>query len=259
MSKHETSFFIGWAQPEGSVWRSFVLVAAVFIAVFSGAAFLTAATQSDPGDGTFRWDWGRQMVVGTLTEAPYPTIHVETSEKVPEGTTILLSGVGKRGVQGRSAPLDGKRVAASGVFLTRGDLTMLQVRGGAEGLSAAQPNGAGAASPSSAPTPVPLGRWRLTGEICDGKCYAGAMRPGTGLAHKACANLCLVGGVPPVFVSTAPVDGEVFFLMGSSDGGPVTDVVLGHTATRVSVEGEVERRGSLPVFLIDPDSIEIVR
>lgn len=23
--------------------------------------------------------------------------------------------------------------------------------------------------------PVDLGKWRLTGEICDGKCYAGAM------------------------------------------------------------------------------------
>lgn len=93
------------------------------------------------------------------------------------------------------------------------------------------------------------------GEICDGKCYTGAMRPGEGLAHRACANVCLVGGVPPVFVSTDRIDGEEFLLMADADGGPVTDALLDHVATLVEVEGDVERRGDILVFRIDPDSI----
>ena len=105
----------------------------------------------------------------------------------------------------------------------------------------------------------PLGRWRLTGEICDGKCYAGAMRPGTGLAHKACANLCLIGGVPPVLVTTAPVEGERFLLIAGADGGPVTPALLDHVATLVQVEGDVERRGSLLVLRVAPGTLRLAR
>ena len=84
------------------------------------------------------------------------------------------------------------------------------------------------------------------------------MRPGTGLAHRACANLCLVGGVPPVFVSSAPVEGEEFLLIGGPDGGPLPEALLDVTALYISVEGRVERRGDLLVFLIDPASIEVL-
>ncbi|MEL6236793.1 MAG: hypothetical protein AAFR46_20540, partial [Pseudomonadota bacterium] len=98
-------------------------------------------------------------------------------------------------------------------------------------------------------------RWRLVGEICDGKCYAGAMRPGTGLAHKACAILCLDGGVPPVFVATDEVEGAQFMMLAGPDGGAVPDAVLQQTAILVTADGEIERRGDLLVFRIDPDSV----
>ena len=140
----------------------------------------------------------------------------------------------------------------SGVFVRRGDLEMLLI-------------GDTSARPSANPVafiPAPhrdLGRWRLTGEICDGKCYGGAMKPGAGLAHKACANLFLIGGVPPVFVATDRVDGAAFFLLGNSAGGPVGPAVLDHTAVLVEAEGRVERRGDLHVFLIDPASVRLAR
>ena len=112
----------------------------------------------------------------------------------------MLAGQGKRGVFDQArANADGP-VSLRGVPVKRGDLTMIQVgrrRAGREPVQAAT------FTPSE---PVPLGRWKLTGEICDGKCYAGAMRPGRGLAHKACADLCLTGGIPPVFVSSGAVE-----------------------------------------------------
>ena len=133
-------------------------------------------------------------------------------------------------------------------MIKRGDLDMLQVDGGPDGLVAAE----GAAPPAAA---TPLGTWRLTGEICDGKCYAGAMRPGRGLAHRGCAEICLIGGVPPVFVSTAPVEGASFLLMGHADGSPVTADVLARVATLVEAEGMIERRGDLLVFRVDPATL----
>ena len=60
-----------------------------------------------------------------------------------------------------------------------------------------------------------------------------------------------------MFVSTAAVEGEEFFLLADADGGPVTDAVLDHVAILVEVEGEVERRGNLLVFRIDPGSLQV--
>jgi len=258
MNRKRALFFIGWAPvPRGL--RGFLAAAAVgLVALFSGVAYLAAATQDDPGDGAFRFDWGRQTVTGVLTAEPYPLVHLtEATERFPAGRTLLLSGVGKRGVQDRAGPLDGASVTVSGVALKRGTVDMLQVRPQADGLVPTEA-AAGATAPAP-PAPVALGRWRVTGEICDGKCYAGAMRPGDGLAHRACASLCLIGGVPPIFVTTDPVDGESFLLLADAEGRPVTDAVLDHVATLVDVEGTVERVGTILVFRIEPETLRLAR
>ena len=96
-----------------------------------------------------------------------------------------------------------------------------------------------------------LGRWRLTGEICDGKCYSGVMRPGQGIAHKACANLCLFGGVPPVFIANGTVGGHSHFLIADATGQPVARRILDLVAVPVTLEGRIEQRGALAVLLLD--------
>lgn len=241
-------FFIGFLPPPGGLARFLAAVAAVAIAVFAGLGWLIAATQDDPGDGAFRWDWGPQTIVGFLEAKPYPILHVVESERFPAGHTLLLSGIGKTGVEDRADPLDGKTVTAAGIALKRGTLDMIQLEDGAEGLAPTESEG-------EVPASVPLGRYRITGEICDGKCYSGAMRPGRGLAHKACANLCLIGGVPPVFVATGEIGGSEFLLLADADGGAVTDRILDMTAILVEVDGAVERRGDLLVFRIDPATL----
>ena len=253
MAEPREPFFVGWATPPQGLRGFLVWVAAALVGLFAALGYLLAATQDDPGDGAFRFDWSRQTVVGVLESRPYPLLHVLESERFPQGHTLMLSGNGKRGAQDRSAALDGRLVRASGIVLKRGDLDMLQLRGGGEGLSATE------GTETAPPEVQPLGRWRITGEICDGKCYAGAMRPGRGLAHKACANLCLNGGVPPVFVATEEIDGTLFLLMADAEGGPVTERILDHTATLVEIEGAVERRGALLVFRIDPETIRLAR
>ena len=243
-------FFIGWAAAPGRL-RPFLAGVGLCLAVlFGGVGYIAAATQADPGSGS---GGRRETAIGVLTYEPYPLLYVTESERYPAGHTLLLSGNAKFGVQDRASALDGRLVQVSGGPVSRGDIDMLRLRGGTNGLSLVED------APETPPVPpaVSLGRWRLTGEICDGQCVAGAMRPGTGLAHRACANLCLIGGVPPVFVSTAAVEGEEFFLLADADGGPVTDAVLDHVAILVEVEGEVERRGDLLVFRIDPGSLQV--
>jgi hypothetical protein len=130
-----------------------------------------------------------------------------------------------------------------GSVLRRGAIQMLVVEGRGQPLDA-----------SSGLDPAmhePLGRWRIAGEICDGKCYAGAMRPGSGLAHKACANLCLIGEIPAVFVTVDPVAGSRFLVLAGPEGRPLPADVYDWVGIPVELQGEVERIGNLLVLRLE--------
>ena len=73
------------------------------------------------------------------------------------------------------------------------------------------------------------------------------------------ANLCLLGDVAPVFVSSGPVEGSEFLLMSAPDGGAVTQALLDYTAIFVEVEGDVERHGSMLVFKIAPETLKVAQ
>ena len=84
------------------------------------------------------------------------------------------------------------------------------------------------------------------------------MRPGRGLAHKACANLCVAGGVPPVFVSSQPVEGSEFLMISGPDGGPIPDALYDLMAQYIQIEGQITRHGDLLVFAMDADTAEVL-
>lgn len=251
MAKAQDPFFVGWGKvPKGL--KQFLLVATFsFVLGFGLVAYLISSTQTDTGSGSFM---GRANAIGVLRADPYPVLHVIESDNYERGDVILLTGGGKRGVIGRAAGLDGQIMRVGGNRLERGDLNGLQLRGGMRGLRKAD-------NPDETfeIEVEQLGRWKLSGEICDGKCLGGAMRPGTGLAHKACANLCLIGDVPPVFVSSGPVEGHEFLLMADANGQAVTDKILDYTATFVEIEGDIERRGGMLIFKISPETIRLVQ
>jgi len=234
-------FFVGWSGRLPSGQRAFVLsVAAAMLAVFAAMALALSATIDDPGGG--QADWGQEVTVeGVLTVHPYPLLHLAS------GHTLMLSGLGKSSVDADPG-LDGRNVTASGFMLKRGTLDMLQ--SGRADVTASGP------AAGHAPSPVPLGRWRVTGEICDGKCYTGSMRPGSGLAHKACASFCILGGVPPVFVATAPVDHSIFMLIAGEGDAPMPDALRALIGVRVTLDGDAERIGDLVVFHVDAKTVQ---
>jgi hypothetical protein len=234
-------FFIGWAGrlPRFGRWR--VAVAAVcFLAAFALLPLALARATDDPGDGGFDWDGGEQTVAGILTLRPYPTLWRLPDASHPLGHTIVLAGLGKEAPDLDPAS-DGQRVEASGFMIRRGDVDTLQVSARPKRLD----------MPAPAVPVVPLGTWRISGEICDGKCAVGAMRPGTGIAHRPCANLCLIGGLPAVLFATGAIEGSAFFLLGDRAGGPLPDRVHDLVALPVTLEGVVERRGDLLILRTD--------
>jgi hypothetical protein len=242
----KTDFFIGYGRKLPTSLHVFLPVTAlVLVGVFAASALLLGTFQESPGEARLRWDLGPQTVVGVLELHPAPVIHARPTATFPNGHSIMLTGQGKVGVQPAAATLDGKLVEVSGFIARRGALDVLVV----DTMKAVADD---SGSPQRPPV-TDLGRWRLTGEICDGKCVAGAMRPGRGVSHKACANLCIIGGAPPVFVADRAAGGSEFFLIADPRGQPVAERLLDLTAVPVEVEGRIERRGDLPVLLLDPD------
>lgn len=243
----ERGFFVGYFKKVPADVRALMIGFIVFFLTgMASASVLLALNTDSPGAGSYADELHGERLTGTLDIRPYPILRVPgDAMKAPRA--ILLAGSGKFGVDDRAAPLAGKAVRVGGVFVKRGDLGMLLV-GGGDDLTASE---AQSPVPPSESSPQNLGRWRMTGEICDGKCGGGAMKPGTGLAHKACANLCISGGVPPVFVSTAPVEGHIYFLLASKDGGPMPSALLDKTGAPVVLEGAVERRDDLYIFKVE--------
>ncbi len=237
------AFFIGYVARTGRRLGAFLAVvgaAAVAGVVMLGIAL--SAAVDDPGDGDYVDLPPDATFRGVVTMEPYPLLHLAADAAHPLGHAMLLGGEGKNGPALPSGSV-GRLVEASGAVIRRGTTEML--------LVADPPTGVPGAAAIAPPNTEQLGRWRLTGEICDGKCYAGVMRPGRGLAHRACANLCIYGGLPPIFVSTGPIAGSSFLLLADPEGHAVSDLVRDLVAVRVELEGDVERRDDLLVLRAD--------
>lgn len=249
MSEKEQPFFVGYLPIPDALRPALLILSIAAIACFAMIAYSVGSTQDDPGDGRA---FGRQTLTGVIETQPYPILHViDGTERIMTGDTVMLSGTGKFGVEPQAGRVAGGLVKVTGVILQRGSIRMLQVPNPNRNLAEVEGD-------VVLPEVKDLGRWRLAGEVCDGKCVAGAMRPGRGIAHKACAELCILGGVPPVFVTTQPVEGHEFMMIGSEDGGKISDAVLDKTGVYISVEGQVELRGDIAVFLIDEETIEVL-
>ena len=225
-------------------------VSAIFVGAMAGFAFTLSANIEDEGNGRFA---GRTKVVGIMETSPYPHLRVPPVKDGESPKVVLLSGIGKRGVQEVAEENKNKLVEVSGTLLKRGKIDMIQVAN--RGVKEPKEEDVIEYTPAY---PKNFGKWRLVGEICDGKCYQGAMRPGTGLSHKACANLCLIGGIPPVFVTSTPIDGNEFFLLANLDGKPLSDEYFDLVAVLIEAEGFVEKRDDLMIFKIDLSTAEVL-
>lgn len=234
-------FFIGWRAL--NPWRAVLPALAIAIgaaAAFAAAGFTQAYFTDAQTSPVFTPD---TSISGIYQADPYPMLRAAADKDHPEGRTVLLAGFGKQGAQKDMENFSGKAANVSGFYIKRGSIDMLIY----DNAKAADDVPSDAASPAK-----PEGRWRIGGEICDGKCTAGAMTPGKGLAHKGCANLCISGGLPPLLVTEMPVKGSNFLLLADEKGGPLASGTWERLVARpVILEGEVESRGDLLVLKTD--------
>ena len=103
-----------------------------------------------------------------------------------------------------------------------------------------------------------LGVQSLKGEIVDSKCYFGAMRPGFGKPHRACAVRCISGGIPPVLAATNYQGSTNYFLIRGTNKEAINEGVIPYVAEPVTLTGELVKFDDWMVLYIDPE-IGIVR
>jgi hypothetical protein len=257
MSAPETSksaFIVGYLSVPGPLAWFLTIVTVIMAGLGIGAGLTIVLGQQDHGTGRFAFDQGYQDLSGVIQMHPYPVLRVPAKDGQP-ARAIVLSGQGKRGEMRRAKMFDGRKVDVGGVYITRDGLNLLQVGGRVRMRPTLAPENL----VGFKPTPdVSIGRHTLKGEIVDSKCYLGAMRPGRGKVHMACAGLCVMGGIAPMFVVYRAEGPPDVLLLAAPDGGPIHESMLDWISLYVSLEGEVLRRDDQLVFKINPDSLKVL-
>ena len=234
----EDDFFVGYLPMPRRTSR-FLRVALVgVVALGIVTATLVGARQRDPGTG--QWDRSDgQHFAGVLRIDPYPMLQMK-------GKAALLVGDGKVGVATDALrELDGHHVRVAGHLIEREGRTLVEVESPIESIDARVE----AASPIHDRGPV-----TLVGEIIDPKCSNGAMKPGDGKPHKACASLCLRGGIPPMFMDRSGTCSLIVDEAGHALSRERLEEVIEFVGERVEVRGQVRSIDGQPILQIGPHS-----
>lgn len=246
-------FFVGYGQdvgrdsPYARVMRRFVEILALFVVLLG---VLIPSFQGSPGDGRFDDTIGAWE--GVVRTWPAPLLELEHDGGV---SWALLVNEFKQGAGAHVRALAGSRVRVSGRRIAREGVEMIELLAGEDGLRVLGPGDGRDRSPVRA-----SGRVEALGEVMDPKCYLGAMRPGRGKAHLACAARCLEGGIPPLFVADRirtegrATEGARHYLLVRADGEPVGASAARMVGVPTALEGEVlipERLGG--------DSLAVLR
>lgn len=236
-------FYVGYLPVPGGIARFAKGVSLALLIAFGAIGALFAGAQRDPGNGSWN-DATLTTLSGTLVMMPYPMLIEESGEGV------MIVEIGKLGSGERLKPLDGRRVALRGTTLQRDRWRVLELDSEPESVVDREERDEGKdrkaeksdhAVTGAAPAVV-------VGEIVDPKCFLGSMRPGEGKTHKACASLCLFGGIPPVLVMRAPDGAISCAIVVTADGRAANEVTMPLAGEMVRVEGSLGRIGGWDVI-----------
>lgn len=217
--------------PESRTWSRQLTAASLVAAV--AAALVAAISHHKLPKASFEFGATR-TVTGFVVAEPYPALIVPRG---PTSSRYLLVGPGKRGADPLIAGVVDQWATLDGTLVFRDGHTMVEVVPGTVVPAAPRP-------PPQHPAAEDLGLQVVEGEIVGAKCYMGVMNPGEGIVHRACATLCILGGVPPLLRATRPGGQAETFVLVSADGKAVGRQVLDRVGTPVRVTGRVVRQGT---------------
>lgn len=234
----DNNFFIGWSSELPDLDRRFFLGSGISLTIGTAAiAGGLSYFQNKPQPGSWNMSDVREFT-GIVTAEPYAMLR--TADINGDLQTALLGCQGKCGVSARIGAMAGKRVTIKGSLIQRGVHTMIAVVDSVDWIQPSDQLDTNLRFPRT----EPLGQIDLKGEILDAKCWFGAMDPNRGKIHKACASLCIRGGLPPAFYVQDKQNRQALMIMTDGGSGFGHDI-LEFVADPVSVRGELQRRGNL--------------
>jgi hypothetical protein len=252
MSKSEldSEFFVGYLPtPAGS--KRFLRWGVLAIGLVAGGLVLAlAAGERDPGAGV--WNLEEAKVLDGVVHAD-PSALIRVTAEDGRAVTVLLIDQGKIGARERVRDFDGRSVRVSGHMLSGRNVLMLELNEGAESIKLTPGKTSGSAASAT---------WQgdvvLRGEVVDSKCFAGAMKPGEGKTHKACAALCLRGGIPAMFMAVEDGKTVPYLLVdsqGKSPSGEALERILPFVGDWVEIHARAGRWADLRILEISADGI----
>lgn len=237
--EQDPEFYVGYLPHAPTSLARFVRGRVVRL-LFFAAVVAAGAAAALPyfGDGVFEF--------GVVT--PHRgAVLCDTAARLTEAELeYILVGAGKHGAPIELCSGGGGSFEVSGTRIARGGKQFLEVASFVP---------ADVASARAVAESVPLGRMTLAGEIVDAKCYFGVMNPGEARVHRACATLCLRGGITAVFVVRDRHGNEAHLLIAPEEGDTASPEFLKWVAEPVQITGEVSRQGQWLVFRINNESI----
>lgn len=241
-NKSQPAFFTGYLPMPAALKKFYWPLAIVLVACSALAGFLIAHSQKSVPAAIWNTAQATTMT-GVITVSPYPALHRASAQDPNKVESILIVMQGKHSADHISAGFDGSAVSISGFLIERGGWTMLEITG--EDAIEPTTQAPDTTILASIASHVPLGEVTLSGEIVDSKCFLGVMKPGDGTVHKACAEMCLLGHLPPMLAVEGTNDSQYGYLLVHSDGSSATDSLAKLVAESVEVSGQMVRHGDL--------------
>jgi len=212
-----------------SLWTIVILNAAILVAMHR--------------PGATRWNTDDAVTIaGRIVDVGAPVVITDAGE------TVLLTRDTKRGAFDgvvREGP-----VSIEGFIIERDGRRLLEITDDEASRIALWAPGQHAAR-----APLPTAHATLRGEILDAKCFLGAMKPGHGKTHKACATLCIRGGIPAA-MRTRSHDGtdDITMIVGP-DFAPFPEALAPFIGDPIEISGLAFRIGDLDVLMVDAESV----
>jgi hypothetical protein len=244
-------FYSGYnrTMPDG-VARFVRRVVGLLLALAVMVPALLVVVQGRFSTATFEFGHVRE-VEGRLVEFPYPAFDVDGPGRPSRGFYWLV-GPGKHGAAPLVRGLDGRRVRLRATRIERDGDDMLQVE--SDGIRTIDDVAADAAVPAVSIRPV-----HVVGEIVDGKCHLGVMKPGEGPTHRDCAVRCLLGSVVPLLVVHGERDVPERLALIDERHHPLVADFTALAGRPVRVVGELVAQGPRRFLSVRAGDIEVLR